>query len=413
MFAGATLTLNNDVWIKNESRSIVDSKQPEISQQKNSTAVVTQHVSRVYPWLVVHCDTEYEASFVCQDIKSHSPPVKVAVNRTCDGHWFMIDESNKSFSVFWPEVALSFNDAHNICSAQNASVFNVDVMSRNVSKWQGFHLKRNLLHLKKDIDNQHFLHSISDSNMNNSIFRKLLASHSGHRRLPSMITQFFNIPGEFNVVIFFAYLNNSCSVIEKSWISYLVDTADTFRSNERRGWGVKCRSCSEPLIVTGIICEKDSKPYTVNCLSQHFKCKDGTCIVDIHRCDSVIDCFDGSDDDYCALHIHDMTNDFVNVPYLLPVTNIMSIHPICDGIYSNKALSHEKDICFKYKPKQINLLFAAQTHFFADKTTLNIISDHIFMLLAREKQLCPTLQKPIPKQRFSWPSLAYMCTKVA
>ena len=109
----------------------MDSKQPENSQLKNCTAAVTQQGSRVYPWLVVHCDTEYEASFVCQNIKSH-PPLKVAVNHTCDGHWFMIDGSNKCFSVFWPEVALSFNDAQNICSAQNASVFNVDVMSRNV-----------------------------------------------------------------------------------------------------------------------------------------------------------------------------------------------------------------------------------------------------------------------------------------
>ena len=395
----ATLTLNRGVWIRNKSRSIVDSKQPEISQLKNCTAAVTQQGLLMYPWFVVHCDKEYEASFVCQDIKSHSPPVKVAFNRTCDGHWFMIDGSNKCFSVFWPEVALSFNDAHKICSAQNASVFNVDVMSRNVTKWQGFYLKRDLINLlKEDIHSQYFVHSISASNMFNSIFGKLLAADTRHSRLPSMITKFFNKYGEFKVFIFFAYLNNSCSVIEKSWISYLVDSADTFKSNTRRGWGVKCRSCSEPLNVTGIICEKDSKPYTMNCLSQHFKCNDGTCIVDIYRCDSVIDCFDGSDEDHCDIHINNITNQFVNVPYLLPGNKIMLIHSICDGIYSNKTLRHEEDICFKYKLKQITLLSTAQTDLSDEQKAINIISDDIYMLLTREKQLCLKSQKQVVGQ---------------
>ena len=395
----ATLTLNKGVWIRNESKSIVDSKQPEISQLKNCTAAVTQQGLLMYPWFVVHCDTEYEASFVCQDIKSHSPPVKVAVNRTCDGHWFMINGSSKCFSVFWQEVALSFNDAQNICSAQNSSVFNVDVMSRIVSKMEGFQLKLDLLSLlEEDIHNQYFVHSISASDMYNSIFGKLLAADARHSRLPSMITNFFNIYGEFNVFTFFAYLNNSCSVIEKSWISFLVDAADTFKSNKIRGWGVKCRSCSEPLNVTGVICEKDSKPYTISCLSQHFECNDRTCIVDIYRCDSVIDCFDGSDEDHCDIHINNMTNQFVNVPYLLPGMNIMLIHSICDGIYINRALSHEEDICFKYKLKQITLSSTAQTDLFAHKKAINIMTDDIFMLLVREKQLCLKSQKHVMAQ---------------
>ena len=264
---------------------------------------------------------------------------------------------------------------------------------------EGFHLKLILLDLEEDIHSLNVLHSISDSNMYNSIFGKLLATDSEHSRLPSMITKFLHTPIDFNVfVIYFAYLNNSCSVMEKNWLSYLVDNSDTLKSDETRGWGVKCRSCSEPLNVTGVICEKDSKPYTISCLSQHFKCNDGTCVVDIYRCDSVIDCFDGSDENSCDIYINNMTNQYVYVPYLLPRKNVMLIHSICDGIYCNETLSREKDICFKYKLKQINLSSTSQTDLSTGTKPFDIVIEDIFILLAREKQLCLKLQKQVLTQ---------------
>ena len=50
--------------------------------------------------------------------------MKAAANRTCDGDWFMVNGSNKFFSVFWPEEALSYIEAGEIYSGQNASIFN-------------------------------------------------------------------------------------------------------------------------------------------------------------------------------------------------------------------------------------------------------------------------------------------------
>ena len=378
------------VWIKSESKSIVDKKQPEISQSKNCTAAVTHHGLRIFPWMVVDCDTQYEAAFVCQNIKSHHTPVKPLGNRTCEGDWFMIDGSDNCFSVFWPEVALSFLEAQDTCAAYNSSVLNVDVMYRNISKSGGENLKRLVLGIH-DATDLHFLHSVSYTKIHNLILGKILASNSGYSHLPSMITTLTNTPGDFKNIVLFAYVNRTCNVIERSLTTFILDQS---QSEERRGVGIKCRSCFEPTNVTSIICEKDSKPYIINCLSQHFKCNDGTCIVIIYRCDSVNDCFDGSDEDHCHIHINNITsvNYFVTIPYLLQAakTNIMPIHSICDGIYSNKTLRHEEDICFEYKIKQINMLLSAtKLNLYYRRKTYNIRPRDIELnQYIKEKRLC-------------------------
>ena len=354
--------MDNGVWKKHQSKPIVDNKQPEISQLKNCTGAITQLGLPIYPWMAVNCDTKYKAAFVCQENISHKPISRVEVNRTCDDNWFMVDGSTKCFSVLWPDIALSFIEAQDICSAQNASLFLVDVMSRNDSQRQGNRFKRLLLQ-RLGIHNQYFLQSISANNIHNSVFGKILASNSGKSNLPYIITTMLDTPRSLMNLVFFTNLNDTCNVIETSFTSFVLDS-ETLKSKERRGWGVKCRSCSEPLNVTGIICERDSKPHTINCLSQQFKCSDGTCIVDIYRCDSVTDCFDGSDEAQCHIHINNITNQFVSVPFLhsgMPKTtetNRIPIHSICDGIFS-QTLRYEEDVCFKYNIKQLNVLSTA------------------------------------------------------
>ena len=391
-----THTLRKNQWIASENISIVDKKQPESSQLKNCTAAITQAALYIYPWMVVHCDTKYKAAFVCQDIKSPPPPPGTPVsNRTCDGDWFMIDGSNKCFSVFWPEVAVCFTEAQDICSAQNASIFNINVMYRNISKREGNQLKRHLLLFEMDSNDRYFLKSIHNINIYNSIFGKILASDSESSRLPFMTTEFLVIQREFKDLVFFANLNATCNVVEKTLVAFLFDS-ETFISEERRGWGVKCRSCSEPLNVTGIICEKDSQQYAIKCLNQHFQCNDGTCIVDIYRCDSVTDCFDDSDEDDCHIHVKKIVNhvyipDLLNGIFQITAKHGIEIHSICDGIYSSKTLSREEHICFKYKLKQINLLSTTKNNLFRGKNTFTLKYHHIYELYAREKQLCLAL----------------------
>ena len=77
---------------KDQSKPIVDNKQPESSQLKNCTAAITQ-AGLHNVWMAVNCDTKYETTCVCQGIgKSRKPLSRVSVNRTCDGNWFMVDD---------------------------------------------------------------------------------------------------------------------------------------------------------------------------------------------------------------------------------------------------------------------------------------------------------------------------------
>ena len=119
------------------------------------------------------------------------------------------------------------------------------------------------------------------------------------------------------------------------------------KSEETKGRGVKCRSCSQPLNITGVICEKNSIPYITNCQNHQYKCDDETCVLYIYRCDFVIDCFDGGDEYNCMLYTSNFRNQYLEIPYL-PGTyetlkiNLIQIHSICDGIYSNKTFNIEK-----------------------------------------------------------------------
>ena len=180
-----TFTLDKGVWIKHQSKPIVNNKQPDSSLLKNRTGAITQAGLHLYPWMAVNCDTKFEAAFMCQGIaKSRKPPSRLQINRTCDDNWFMVDGSTKCFSVLWPDVALSFIETQDICSAQNASVFVVDVMSRTVLPWVGNELKRLILERQSfHIHNPNFLQSIIDTNIYKSVFGKILSSNSGRSNL--------------------------------------------------------------------------------------------------------------------------------------------------------------------------------------------------------------------------------------
>ena len=116
---------------------------------------------------------------------------------------------------------------------------------------------------------------------------------------------------------FFADVNQTCHTLDFAVATFNLDG----RHDPTRGWGVKCRSCSEAVRVSAIKCEKPNKINAVKCQSNRFPCHDKTCVLLIYRCDFVQDCFDGSDEINCILNVQNTSRDQVVVLPCVSNTN--------------------------------------------------------------------------------------------
>ena len=389
-----THIFNESYWIKTPRKSIVKDRQPEFSKLKNCTAAITQQSLYVYPWFVIDCDAEYEATYACQETQLQDVyGDNTMANHTCEGDWFMVNGSDKCFLLLWPESALSFYDAQDVCSLQNASVYTVDVIARTYST-----LLQDILSVDNPVYSsvQHILMSTSAEDLNNFVLGQLLAPDSPQNRLPSIARSLYRGEHETDgVIVSFANINGSCNVVRHSVMSYLFDK-NQFQSMDTRSYRVYCRSCSEPLITTNVICEKESKPYVVSCQQKHFTCKDGTCIVDIYKCDSIDDCFDASDEDNCFLYVSNLKNQFIHLnPFLLGTGKIettdvitIALHAICDGIDFKETILNEIDVCFQHMLLQIDLPSAKQNNIFDDSHRFSIEFESLFNLTQQEILLC-------------------------
>ena len=371
----------------------LDLMQPDTSHLKNCTAAITQTSLAIYPWLAIHCDTQYEASYVCQNIEPHLQTTTTSMrkvgNRTCDADWFMINGSGKCFFVSRPDMALSYYEAQRMCSKHNASLFRVQVAPRNYPSRTARVLKRGIimgigLGRSVPID----LQNILPDSLPNILFGKRLSPDTAQNYLPYMIAELLKVRSVgFKRDMFYAATNNSCSVVDTSLASHMMMRHST--SAETKGWGVKCRSCSERLNITGVICEKESKPYIEDCLNNQFKCNDGTCILLLYNCDFQEDCFDGSDEKNCPRNRSDRSHQTLKLPYLqasAETITIIHVHTICDGIYSNLSFIDEQSSCFDYKMKRIDFAKYRDTPF--KSTYVELEYGHFTNLYFEEKRLC-------------------------
>ena len=91
-------TFNTSYWIKTPSKPIVNKRQPKFSQLKNCTAALAQYSLYRYPWFVIDCDAEYEATYVCQDTQLQELHTeKTVANHISEDDWFLVNGSNKCF----------------------------------------------------------------------------------------------------------------------------------------------------------------------------------------------------------------------------------------------------------------------------------------------------------------------------
>ena len=329
--------------------------QPDISY--GCTALITYKFLLQFPWITVPCDELYEASYVCQTISSHDSvlPDTTRKNYTCDDGFFIVNDTNTCFKVISINQSISFYDAQAICAAQNASLFIGDVRSRLDKK----------IHRYTTILNNNYLayrrsYLMSEVQYFNIMFGEPLAHQ--YSLLPDMIL--VSKSRQFQISKFFLQLNESCYVMQKSALTGALGT-DKGEVSPTGSWGVKCWSCSQTLDVSAVICQKSRELHLIHlCLQHHFNCDDGTCILLLYVCDYVPDCFDESDENNCGENQRSIlfSNFFVTMPSLLSgaangrEVNLIPVHSICDGIYSETILNQERVVCYKNKVKHIDVV---------------------------------------------------------
>ena len=233
-----------------------------------------------------------------------------------------------------------------------------------------------------------YMDLIREEVLPNILLGKRLSPENPSNYLPHMISQLLNVGSfESHEDLFYADINSTCSVVDRSFVSKIM--TGPVSSAETKSWGVKCRSCSKRLNTTGVICEKESKPYIEECTQDHFRCNDGTCILLLYNCDLVVDCFDGSDEKKCSKNAGEMSHQTVNLPYLQTGTKIITeiqVHTICDGIYSKVTFIHERGSCFENKLKHIDFSRNNNTSLLGEYNKVRF--SHVTNLFLEEKRLC-------------------------
>ena len=332
-------------------------RQPELSRLKSCTGMITDSSSYSYPWITIPCDEKFNATYICQSSLELEQEVPVPVSRytTCDEGWFTVEGSDTCFLTLDIEKDISFYEAQDICSQQNASVFTVNMSDHRYSSVLGTDLKMHFASgyynaFKHNIPREQ-LHAIPVTNLQNILFGKNLDKNLPKSVLPFML---YMAKLEPDHMVFFAYSNHICAIMEYSTMSFHFGGMQA----PAPGWGVKCRPCHQKIKISGVLCEKPRELTTIQCHHDHFECHDKTCILFVYVCDSVEDCFDGSDEANCFHNTSYFDPDeFVMLPCILNdacdvnVEHHVHVHSLCDGIHDNNTLPHAENICMKFKRK--------------------------------------------------------------
>ena len=366
------------------SNSTIES-QPEMNMTKNCTAVLIGNNIRFFSWVVVPCDTHFEATFICRSVESHddvnySERLK-PFNFTCEDGWLMYSDMT-CFIVIHIHAAMRWTDANSTCSYYNSSILNLDPINWPKSPDYSSNLRHYFrIAFSARMGKEPPRSLIGGNNLMTILFGQALP-HKIHRNtLPFNV--YVSLLSELNAVRYFVGIENKCSVVVFSALAFHFQKKARFFYQP--GWGVKNRACSEYIQTNVLICTKKSKKHLSYCSTQDFKCVDGTCVLGMYVCDGVYDCFDNSDEDLHICSLNRDTSNGIRLNIILPDIYRYSpnssepehiniaIHSVCDGIYTSE-LANEKYVCRDREAKFINLsAFKENKVMSSHSTKLNIL----------------------------------------
>ena len=334
--------------------------QPYFSLMDNCTAGYPDAFLEVLYWFVIPCDELMTATYVCQvENKISFKPLFWsinALNKTCDQEWFLMEGTQKCYTILTTNKRISFLDAQHQCKSKNSSI--LEIIPDHSSSYLSVVDKNNIVentkraYFLKTNQNLHY----DDNNIIEFILGKLLHKDKPINQLANklalgLVQEPANTMLLMDIKVF-AFIGSYCGIIEYNYIfNFLFHFLLT---KHIKAWGAKYRSCSKLIDIDAMICEKASEFYiSHHCANHSFECGDRTCILIFYRCDYNNDCFDGSDEDNCIFSSNSIfSNDTIWLPCQLNQNcsvyyslTRLPLHCVCDGIFSTSTFADEKLRC--------------------------------------------------------------------
>ena len=359
------------------------SSQPLFSSADNCTAGRPSEYHRTLLWFVIPCDEFFNATYVCQKEKpiAYMPLLQslMALNKTCDKGWFLMEGTQKCYTLLATNKMISFVEAQHTCENMNSSIFSV------LPDFAYFSLDHNhgILDAVRAAYYQRTRLVLNDNDtfISQAIFGNLLLADISVNKLE--ISLYLGLAQEpknnlpLRHIKVFAFLGSYCGIIEHNNVLPVTQLSE----KHINAWGAKYRSCSQLVSTDTIVCEKASKSSTSDgCIDEFFKCGDRTCILFIYKCDDIYDCFDESDEQNCVFVSFDsFSNETVSLPCHFNSNcsdysslSILPLHHVCDRIFSTSIFVDEKQTCQSFNVMRIvsslhsSDMYVPELHYEAD-----------------------------------------------
>ena len=347
--------------------STIKSIQPGRNFSRNCTISVHNQHSLSDNWFAVACNRTFKAHYICQSRnRADSTRLSNKLNDSqteCDRGWIIGDSFKTCYMVLIPRTILSFYDAHTFCVSMNSKLLSIN--STHIGQlpdvdykiiflfWNSYLLHtENITHEKSLPAN-----TFQDYFLFHYLFGFSTAPISKHNNIYGILFRLFHT-AKLRIV-FWAKTNQACSIYQFSFVKYIYIVENPAFI---RGWGIKYRRCSDLIKTTAVVCIKDTKRYAQHCKITQFECEDQTCILKQYICDSVNDCFEGSDEIDCSENFI-TSNNTLHIPFSMSYNctgfesceQEITVHSVCDGIYSESILPDEQEVCNAESTKYIHL----------------------------------------------------------
>ena len=385
--------------------------QPVNKTVDNCTAAITSPTTTLFVWIVIPCDTIFEATFICENVVISSPiNFSLILNplnaHMCEDGWILMSDSNKCYVLLTaPKGELSFAQTSNVCSSANGSVLSVNTFRRpDVYTESGQHLLRILRYTthNKTLSVASTFKLQDSAAIMDLLFGQPLRRVTIERSLSYLLYIAEN--GELLPLKFVSIVNDKCGIIVVSYWSTRFQKYLDDRFSD--GWGAKYRPCLSKIShISAIICEKKSVPYKPLCPRGYFSCADSGCILSVYVCDGVNDCFDKSDENVCkhsTLQLNTIILPCILTSKCMVLKSdiLVYIHAICDGrnvyeiSYLNTLCDQNKKVSIKTHAMQNNFYFGSQQVF--KQTTQIIMNLYKTELYFQRQRVSENVDSPNP-----------------